>query len=1137
SDPQLQALADNGGFTQTIAIPGNSSAVAVPQYAGSNDWNGTPYLDQRGYAKRLTGVRAIGAYDPNSKSSFAVNFSSAGNGSLSGTVSQTVAPLGSATAVAANPNTNYTFSGWTGDYVGTENPLTITNVSKDMTVTANFALKTYTVSFAPGTAGGSISGNATQTIQHGGSCTAVTAVADTGYHFVNWNGDYSGTSNPLTISNVTVNKTITANFAINQYTLTYNAGTGGTLTGLTPQTINHGASGTAVTAVANTGYNFSGWSDGVGMASRTDTNVTANKTVTANFAINTYTVTFDLVGKGTRSGGGALSQTINHGSGATAPNVTPNVGWTFTGWDKTFSNIIGDTTVTAQYAVATYTVTFVEGTNGSITGTKVQTVNHGASASSVMAVPNSGYHFVNWTGALTSTSNPLTVPNVTTGMTVTANFTVNTTFANVISQSGLTMDRGNIVDIFDFDKDGDEDLLYSKIDWSQTGIYYMKLMQNNGNSTFTDVTALKGLPTNIDIYTCGGVRAFDIDNDGWMDVVVGKSPGFRIFKNNHGNFTEVTSEYIIDPSLDQVGFPVDFDKDGDLDLIYQKNNSVFIVYQDKDESTGQKKLNRIETLVGTGQCGVIKLADFDNDGDVDLMVIKTGSSFTLKNILYYRNDNGTFVDATSGSGLTSSSSRGFVIWDYNNDGLLDVVIGCEDIMSPPRAFKNNGNGNFSEVTSSLHLYKGSYYYNYHSEGDFDNDGDFDLYWGVEGGGANEFYVNNNGSFTESASTYGINFQANWADGGMPTWFDYDNDGNLDLFVTNFKGNSMLFENPGFGNNYLRINLVGNVSPIDPRGARVVVKIGAKELTQIYGDSGSLSKILHYGLGSAASVDSVKVYWTSGLITEQKNVGSNQVITITESNSPTEDLVAYYPFNGNANDESGNGNNGTVNGATLTDNRFGNANSAYSFDGTNDFISIPHAANLSLTTFTINAWIYDTSNDETVHEILLKGNYPYNYGINTGLAGKFGGTFDSGGVYKEVVTNKTYARNKWHYVTFSHDGTTGKIYMDGVLDNSFACGNIRTNSYPVTIGSYAGSNYFFKGAIDDIRIYSRALSDLEITQLYQSESQDLVAYYPFNGNANDESGNGNNGTVNGATLIADRFENANSAYSFNGNSTY
>jgi uncharacterized repeat protein (TIGR02543 family) len=428
SDPQLQALADNGGYTQTIAIPGNSSAVAIPQYAGSNDWNGTPYLDQRGYAKRLTGVRAIGAYDPNSKSSFAVNFSSAGNGSLTGTASQTVVPMCSATAVTANPNTNYTFSGWTGDYVGTENPLTITNVSKDMSVTANFALKTYTVSFAPGTAGGSISGTATQTVQHGSSCTAVTAAADIGYRFVNWTGDYSGTSNPLTVSNVTANKTITANFAINQYTLTYIAGTGGTLTGSTPQTVNHGSSGTAVAAVANSGYHFTGWSDGVATASRTDTNVTANKSVTANFVLNQYTLTYTAGTNGSITG--TSPQTVNHGSSGIAVTAVANTGCHFTGWSdgvatasRTDTNVTVNKSVTANFVLNQYTLTYTAGANGSLTGTSPQTVNHGSSGTAVTAVANTGCHFTGWSDSVATASR--TDTNVTVNKSVTANFALN----------------------------------------------------------------------------------------------------------------------------------------------------------------------------------------------------------------------------------------------------------------------------------------------------------------------------------------------------------------------------------------------------------------------------------------------------------------------------------------------------------------------------------------------------------------------------------------------------------------------------------------------------------------------------------------------------------------------------------------
>src|SRR4029079_12687143 len=96
-----------------------------------------------------------------------------------------------------------------------------------------------------------------------------------------------------TDTNVTANKSVTASFAINTFTLTYTAGANGTISGTTPQTVNFGASGTAVTAVPNAGFQFVQWSDGVLTATRTDTNVTANVNVTANFASDTVT-TFTL---------------------------------------------------------------------------------------------------------------------------------------------------------------------------------------------------------------------------------------------------------------------------------------------------------------------------------------------------------------------------------------------------------------------------------------------------------------------------------------------------------------------------------------------------------------------------------------------------------------------------------------------------------------------------------------------------------------------------------------------------------------------------------------------------------------------------------------------------------------------------
>ncbi len=181
----------------------------------------------------------------------------------------------------------------------TANPRTDTNVTANVAVTANFAINTFTLSYTAG-AGGSLTGETSQTVNYGEDGTAVTAVPDTGYHFVNWSD--GSTANPRTDTNVTANVDVTANFAINTFTLSYTAGANGTLTGETSQTVNYGEDGTAVEAVANTGYHFVNWSDGSTANPRTDTNVTANVAVTANFAINTFTLTYTAGANGTLTG-------------------------------------------------------------------------------------------------------------------------------------------------------------------------------------------------------------------------------------------------------------------------------------------------------------------------------------------------------------------------------------------------------------------------------------------------------------------------------------------------------------------------------------------------------------------------------------------------------------------------------------------------------------------------------------------------------------------------------------------------------------------------------------------------------------------------------------------------------------------
>jgi uncharacterized repeat protein (TIGR02543 family) len=223
------------------------------------------------------------------------------------------------------------------------------------------------------------------------------------------------------------------------YTVIFSAGTGGTLTGQTTQTVSVNGSCTQVVAAPNTGYHFVNWTGGITSTSNplTIQNVTANMTVTANFAINTYTVTFNLNGKGARTGGGNLVQTVNHGNAATAPTLVASPGWTFTGWDKAFDNISSELTVNAQYSAATYTVTY-DAEGGTVSPpSKIVTYN---AAYGTLDIPTrNGYTFAAWwtgdNGTGTQVTQMTTVIN-TANHTIYAKWTVNSYTVTYDAQGG-----------------------------------------------------------------------------------------------------------------------------------------------------------------------------------------------------------------------------------------------------------------------------------------------------------------------------------------------------------------------------------------------------------------------------------------------------------------------------------------------------------------------------------------------------------------------------------------------------------------------------------------------------------------------------------------------------------------------------
>ncbi|MBC8185854.1 LamG domain-containing protein [candidate division KSB1 bacterium] len=221
-----------------------------------------------------------------------------------------------------------------------------------------------------------------------------------------------------------------------------------------------------------------------------------------------------------------------------------------------------------------------------------------------------------------------------------------------------------------------------------------------------------------------------------------------------------------------------------------------------------------------------------------------------------------------------------------------------------------------------------------------------------------------------------------------------------------------------------------------------------------------------------------------------------ILTINLYAQPTSGLSAYYPFNGNASDASGNGNNGSVSGATLTADRYANSNKAYSFDGTNDGITISTTSNLNNTfagSHTISVWI-KLDSEPTILKFVVDACKP-------GAGGELGDqrgirftSYTTRPTFKWVTTSASYqvhssqglTTGNWHHVVGVFNGSSGKIYVDNSLRGSSSSSGSGTPIDRMKIGtiSAGGSDPgWFPGDLDDIRIYNRALSSSEIEELY------------------------------------------------------
>jgi hypothetical protein len=249
------------------------------------------------------------------------------------------------------------------------------------------------------------------------------------------------------------------------------------------------------------------------------------------------------------------------------------------------------------------------------------------------------------------------------------------------------------------------------------------------------------------------------------------------------------------------------------------------------------------------------------------------------------------------------------------------------------------------------------------------------------------------------------------------------------------------------------------------------------------------------------IDDVRIY--------NRALSSSEVAQLyaIESTPPpgfeTNGLVAYYPFNGNANDASGNGNNGTVYGATLTTNRFGEANQAYRFGGTAAYITAPLSSTVFSNDFTASVWFNASDIANSWPTLLFEENQSLNMqiaglacgcGAYSGLLTAYGASTSSGPNFNWLLRETPTPIGTYCQVVITKVGTNATMYLNAqiagsssVVSKTVAAGNKLWIGRAESEVGYVPGALVFHGVLDDIRIYSRGLSSNEVAQLYAIES--------------------------------------------------
>jgi hypothetical protein len=474
---------------------------------------------------------------------------------------------------------------------------------------------------------------------------------------------------------------------------------------------------------------------------------------------------------------------------------------------------------------------------------------------------------------------------------------------------------------FDYDRDGQVDLFLPNGAGQANSLYH-----NDGDGQFTDRAAAAGVAASVGI---GGGIAADLDNDGYQELVLISDrniftvPGtinVVLYKNDgDGTFTDVTAGsglVGLDSSISLAAG--DIDNDGDLDLFFAAPGSVLLLRQDENRmyrNDGGLSFTDVSAAAGVntsiGAC-VATFSYYDDDPYIDLFVANCADVNLLLTPmeLFRNNGDGTFTDIAPSVNMTENGLlMGLAFGDYDNDGDVDVFVSNAGDAPPagilPHPFyRHESDGTYTNLDSALNT--GQFRWGWgNALMDFDDDGYLDLfftgafpspfdpsvYLGPNGEANYGVLLANrhDGTFDDLSPSLGHDFRHDFSSGVAAA--DYDGDGYEDLVVMvtylpplSASGQPVLLHNLGGTNRWLKVRTVGTVSNRDGVGARVTVRAGdLTQLREVYAGS-SLSSMhsqtLTFGLG-AEKRGTVDVRWPSGYVNRLYDVKAGSEVAFPE----------------------------------------------------------------------------------------------------------------------------------------------------------------------------------------------------------------------------------------------------------------